>query len=242
MLDGIDYNLVKIWQGIIQRNSAAGWDLVLRDETAFLKSPTNAPNLNLCLNPTQDSHITYAHSFFKGKTFGVITDREVIIPKGCQLQVDVKLEEMQIEVEKLSGIADVVDVIRVQDDDQLRQWSSLSAAINGLGYEDVYTFMKAFFQLPDCAFFIKYQEGNPAGIGQVYIDDRKLAYVSSIGVVEHYRKQGIGTQIMNKILCHSLNNGAQKFALHASEMGQYLYGKLGFKLSKKCSFKVLVQN
>ena len=44
--------------------------------------------------------------------------------------------------------------------------------------------------------FLAYHNGEAVGTRQVIIDDRQLAYVCSIGVVNDYRRQGFGSKII----------------------------------------------
>lgn len=146
---------------------------------------------------------------------------------------------MLLPAHKVKNVRDVGEVLKVTNEPMLKQWVAISAHINGLNESELYQFMASMFPLKGANFFIMYQGNEPSGVGQVFIDDQKSAYVSSIGVLDRYRKQGLGTKIINKILHFSVHEQVKVFNLHATDMGAYLYNKLGFQLSKQCSFKII---
>lgn len=236
MLDGIDYNLLQYWEAV---GNKPGWGISKIENAIFLKSPTRIPNLNLCLNPSQVSHIEFAQSFFGAKAFGIISDVRAPLPSECSPLLDIELGEMHIAASVVASSEDVARIELVQNDVTLQEWSRLCASINDMDYDDIYAFMAPQLELGMGGLFLAYHNGEPVGTGQVIIDDRQLAYVCSIGVVNDYRRKGFGSKIMNKIICYALERNVQTFALHASEMGRHLYGKLGFGLKKTCSFTVV---
>jgi len=236
MLEGINYNLLKYWEAVGNR---PGWAITNVDEAVFLKSPTNVPNLNLCLNPAEVSHVESAQSFFGDKTFGIISDEKVSLPSECTPLLDIELGEMHLAASAITSSEDVVGIELVQGAVALKEWCYLCAGINGMDYDEVYAFFSPQLELETGGLFLAYHNGSPVGTGQVIIDDRQLAYICSIGVVEDTRRQGLGTKIMNKIVHYGLERNAQTFALHASNMGRFLYGKLGFELKKTCAFTIV---
>jgi len=57
----------------------------------------------------------------------------------------------------------------------------------------------------------------------------KQGYVMNMVVIEEYRRQGIGTLIMDTIIKWLKSEDIEKVTLHTSEMGLPLYQELGFK-------------
>jgi len=66
----------------------------------------------------------------------------------------------------------------------------------------------------------------------------KLSLIASIGVLEEYRKQGIGKALMNACINKSLEKNAEALALHATAMGETLYKSLHIKPAKRKMFRM----
>lgn len=57
----------------------------------------------------------------------------------------------------------------------------------------------------------------------------KCAYLMNIYTKPEYRKQGIATKILDYLVKKSVEYGAEKISLEATEMGRPVYEKYGFK-------------
>lgn len=62
------------------------------------------------------------------------------------------------------------------------------------------------------------------------------AYITSIFVNEKYRRQGIASNILDKLIKEALRKDYHIFYLYESEMGKPLYEKYGFGEGKKGMF------
>ena len=69
-----------------------------------------------------------------------------------------------------------------------------------------------------------------AGTGMVILN-KDVAWQGTIIVKEELRNKGIGKSITQNLIDWSNNNGANKILLCATELGKYVYEKLGFKHS-----------
>ena len=59
----------------------------------------------------------------------------------------------------------------------------------------------------------------------------KCAYIMNMYVEPEYRNKGIATQLMEKVLEICKEKGVGKISLHATDMGERVYSKLGFEKS-----------
>jgi ribosomal protein S18 acetylase RimI-like enzyme len=59
----------------------------------------------------------------------------------------------------------------------------------------------------------------------------KCAYIMNMYVEEDFRKMGIATQLMKEALRVCEEKGVGKVALHATDLGERVYTKLGFEIS-----------
>ena len=57
----------------------------------------------------------------------------------------------------------------------------------------------------------------------------KEAYIMNMYTRPEYRKKGIGTQLLEKLLMEVKEKGIKKIRLHATNIGKPLYEKVGFK-------------
>ena len=57
----------------------------------------------------------------------------------------------------------------------------------------------------------------------------KNAYITSMYVAEHYRRRGIATQILDRLVQTAKTRGYRIFFLQESAMGRPLYEKYGFR-------------
>lgn len=70
-----------------------------------------------------------------------------------------------------------------------------------------------------CLFAVTPTYHNPAG---------KCAYIMNMYTLESHRRRGIGRQLMQMLLHHAQQWGAQRIMLEASEEGRLLYEQCGF--------------
>lgn len=61
----------------------------------------------------------------------------------------------------------------------------------------------------------------------------KNAYITSMFVNENYRRRGIATKILDKLIQISKSKGYHVFILQESDMGRALYEKYGFQEGRK---------
>ena len=77
-------------------------------------------------------------------------------------------------------------------------------------------------------YFIYYQNKKPVGIAQV-IRGGGYSAIYWVGVLEEYRKKGLGAELTKQTLNYEIARKRYKFLLTASELGLKIYKKLGFK-------------
>jgi len=59
--------------------------------------------------------------------------------------------------------------------------------------------------------------------------DGKAAYIMNMYTLKDYQKQGIGTELLKRIVEEAKIRGYKKITLNATETGRKLYEKFGFK-------------
>ncbi len=56
----------------------------------------------------------------------------------------------------------------------------------------------------------------------------KIGYVSNVHTLPQYRRQGIASKLMEKIMEEAKTRGCTKVVLNATDMGRAVYEKIGF--------------
>ena len=71
-------------------------------------------------------------------------------------------------------------------------------------------------------------DGNPIGFGNVFIFG-SICWIGNIVVSDKHRKKGFGTEITEHLMQTGRDLGAVTFNLVATEVGEPIYRKLGFR-------------
>ncbi len=62
----------------------------------------------------------------------------------------------------------------------------------------------------------------------VFFDSKKNAGFHMIGTIRKGRGKGIGNKITRKLIAEALHNNCKNCVLHASQLGENIYKRLGF--------------
>ncbi|MDL2224811.1 GNAT family N-acetyltransferase [Eubacteriales bacterium OttesenSCG-928-M02] len=90
----------------------------------------------------------------------------------------------------------------------------------------------------ECQVLLAESEGEIVGVGVIFYYNSvpnkqnpwgKNAYITSMNVAESYRRQGIGSRILEGLMALAKEKGYSVIMLQATEMGKPLYEKYGFE-------------
>jgi GNAT superfamily N-acetyltransferase len=89
--------------------------------------------------------------------------------------------------------------------------------------------------LPWERFFIAMVEDSIAGMASV-LRLVGVAYIDNVVTLPQFRRRGVATALVNRVVAASLEAGASAAFLLAEENGapQYLYERLGFRVRRRC--------
>ncbi|MBC5823675.1 MAG: GNAT family N-acetyltransferase [Candidatus Eremiobacteraeota bacterium] len=88
-------------------------------------------------------------------------------------------------------------------------------------------------------YYLAWFEGKPVGTAELYVDNA-LAGVYSVATVEEARRRGVATALTVTALTDAFDKGRCLATLQASESGQGLYARLGFR--SRCRFSFFKQD
>ena len=236
MKSDINHTLIYIWKAV---GNVPGWRVYEKDNLVLLGSPTRISNLNICIGAKTKQDLEKAREFFGDRDFGLFEDTAYPLPFNFKAKADVGLEEMYLDTSGLSVSEMAPEISIVNDEADLKEWVNVASTVFGFNEEEMLGFMRQLTKLKNSFLFIARHNSQVMGTGQVNIDDTSLAYISSIAVLEEFRRHSIGTKLMNAAINYSIKNGASKLGLHASDMGKYLYDNLNFKKTVTWRFKIL---
>jgi N-acetylglutamate synthase-like GNAT family acetyltransferase len=128
----------------------------------------------------------------------------------------------------------------VETPEEVKLWSRLDSEIENMKYQDVYDFMSVSSKNHGAKCIIAYLDEIAVGVAHYFVDTHKLGLISSVGVLENYRKQNIGSSIMNKSIENLFNISKGEIAALYSFVGaQDFYKKLGFVKKQIWNFYIL---
>lgn len=104
--------------------------------------------------------------------------------------------------------------------------------------ENCFRYFRKALTEQTCDIVLAFEDNICVGTGIVFYYDSvpssfnlsgKNAYVTSMFVAPAYRRCGIGTAILKRLIHHTQEKGYDIVMLNASEMGKGLYRKFGFE-------------
>lgn len=121
-----------------------------------------------------------------------------------------------------------VDIAEVTDLDEREDFSAVTASAFEMSLDVAAQVDRAGLVADDVRMFLGSVDRHPAGCG-VLIRSGDVAGVYSIGVVEEFRRQGIGEAMSWAVLRAGRDAGCKVGVLQSSEMGYPLYERMGFE-------------
>ncbi|WP_265110895.1 GNAT family N-acetyltransferase [Halosolutus halophilus] len=122
----------------------------------------------------------------------------------------------------------VAEIAEVTDSDERDEFSTVTASAFEWPLDVVEQVDQAALAADDVRLFLGRVDGHPAASG-LLIQSGHVAGVYSIGVVEEFRRRGIGEAMSWEVLQAGREAGCQVGVLQSSEMGYPLYERMGFE-------------
>ena len=148
--------------------------------------------------------------------------------KGVQLLFGQK--NMALELQNLEGSFDHSENI-YEVKSELDELNFANTASKAFGYHVDSETVHLVNQNPSKIKFFNYVAENEClGCGIVYFDSFNNAGLHMIGTVPNGRGKGVGKKMTERLLAEAINNDSRHCVLHASQMGEPIYKKLGFRV------------
>ncbi len=124
--------------------------------------------------------------------------------------------------------ASVAEIAEVTTRDDLADFIRVAASVFGTPPDVAEAVYQAAWAADHDRLFLARVDGHPAGCG-LLIRTGDVAGVYTIGVVEAFRRQGIGEAVSRAVLRAGRDAGCNIGALQSSEMAYPLYEQMGFE-------------
>lgn len=154
---------------------------------------------------------------------------EAVTPHLADLETAVAQPGMAMaSLDEIPPPDSVADIAEVTDPDEREDFSAVTASAFGWPPDVTTRVDTAALAADDVRLFLGSVDGDPAASG-VLIRSGDVAGVYSIGVVEEFRRRGIGDAMSRAVLRAGRDAGCRVGVLQSSEMGYPLYRRMGFE-------------
>jgi len=131
-------------------------------------------------------------------------------------------------LDEIPARTSVAEIREVTDPDELADFSGVAASIFDIPLDVERRVDRAALAMDDVRPFLGRVEGDPAACG-LLARSGDVAGVYTIGVVEEFRRRGIGKAMSWEVLRAGRDAGCRVGVLQSSEMAVPLYEEMGFE-------------
>ena len=131
-------------------------------------------------------------------------------------------------LDEISPVDSAAEVTEVADPDEREEFSTVTASAFDWPRDVVEPVDRAALAADDARLFLGRVEGRPAASG-LLVRTGQVAGVYTIGVVEEFRRRGVGEAMTREVLRAGREAGCRVGVLQSSEMGYPLYERMGFE-------------
>ncbi|MFT7619999.1 MAG: GNAT superfamily N-acetyltransferase [Planctomycetota bacterium] len=156
--------------------------------------------------------------------------RDRLIRAGYEVQLEQVAMAMALDRDSIDLTSSKddshFDFITIDSEPGIRAWTE--AASRAFGYPIDEASIARSFKDPHCVLVAALRDGKMVGTG-LRFDTDMVAGFHMVGVDSSNRRQGLAKKIMHYMLGQALEDGVQFSTLQASQAGESLYLKLGYK-------------
>lgn len=230
----IKNNLLDFWNTLAHTKQE--WKILRKDTFVCLKPPIKFKYLNLAWGIKTLKALEEAQNFFQENDFIIYSEENVLDNHLLKMDQEV---EMQLSLDDFSAHAlpENVKISKVKTEEDFEKFINISAQIFLIPKSDFYQFLYPARHITPM--FLAWCDDKPVGTSQFYKDTHQFAGLQTIGVLEEFRRQGIGRALTEACLVEAKSQGCILAGLCASEEGSKLYKTINFSSYKKWRLKVV---
>jgi ribosomal protein S18 acetylase RimI-like enzyme len=128
------------------------------------------------------------------------------------------------------------DIIRVRDKESLKDWLHV---VNSALYSSnslATSLLERLYLKDPFKLYLGYENGDPVSTSLSF-QKSSVAGLYMIATMENHREKGYGTALTRYAMDRCFQNSSECIILHASDMGEKVYRKIGFR--EYCKFGIL---
>lgn len=129
--------------------------------------------------------------------------------------------------EKDKPTENFISIKRVDDNEKAIEFASIASY--SFRYEILSSTIMALVGSSQLKLFIGKYNNKYVSCGMVFLDKNGISGLHMIGTLPDYRGFGLGKIMTNKLMFEAFKNESKQVVLVASESGERIYSKLGFK-------------
>jgi len=139
-----------------------------------------------------------------------------------------KVKAMSLNISSLPHFTgDVEGIITVDSDETAKLFAQVAS--EAFGYTILESTISPLLEDSGFQLFLGKHEKMYATCGMVYLDKDGVSGIHMIGTLPAYRGMGLGKQMTQFLINEALKNESDQVYLVASQAGERIYGKMGFK-------------
>ncbi|WP_067030758.1 GNAT family N-acetyltransferase [Allomuricauda sp. CP2A] len=159
----------------------------------------------------------------------IYEDKEIakhLLDQGFTLASTIKA--MAMDISNHTGIEiDPMKIEQVDSDEKSRIFANVAS--ESFGYPVLKTTISPLFKSQSFKLFLGKHGDAYGSCGMVYLDKNQIAGIHMIGTLSQFRGRGLGKLMTQHLIHEAQKNGSQQIYLVASEAGERIYQKMGFK-------------
>lgn len=230
-------NLLQFWK---KMPSESGFEYLEKGQLTCIKGPSKLPWSHYAWGEITEDNIEAVSHFFKGlPLIWYLHEDQIANAKLCE-QIDISrlgtFPDMVIKLSewKKSSWDDHINVEVVKSSEQLQQWIFVCSKSFDMNQEQVRNYAEPIFEAArdknkHITFFLGSIDGKPAGVS-INCGGAAQSTIIWVGVLEEYRRQGLGRAMVESCLEVAKNAGSTSSMLNSFAAGKHLYESIGFKI------------
>lgn len=218
-------------------SAVEGWEIFEADNLLALKSPASLPLVNFVWGEVSSERLRQVKEFFGANEFyWLLSDEQnQLIPSNLKqffsvaeifLEMHLDLNSFDLEVDSKH-----ITVLKAKTNGELQTWTETAIETFGFTENSFKEFFYPLIENAECIPFLLSYDQNPAATAMLYCGD-SVAGIYAMSTKAEFRRKGLGSAAINACVELARQQQLGHVVLYASEDGEFLYSKLGFKSSK----------
>ena len=235
MIDVINLQQQNFKEIMEEMPSVYGWDILEDNGLLALKAPASIPLVNFVWGIPTENNIEQIKLFFgEHEYYWILTteQKDRLIPQNSIVfPSPTAFPEMVLEIDLYHKpvLSPNIDVIMASTDSELQLWTDTAIATFGFNETGFKEFFYPLIKVAKCAPFLIFYNNEPVATSLAYCG-KNIMGIYAMSTKPDFRRKGLGSAAVHACITLAIRKNIKHAILYASELGQPLYNKLGFKV------------